>query len=78
MQNDEIVRALTFGFHFLEKEGKDDEARTLLKLRNIINENGTPTVWSNKRAFRRYQGQDKTSVSKTYNKYRVIMIKEEK
>ena len=79
MNIDEIVKALTTGAYAAGKLGKRKDSAVLLKLRQSIKENGMPNVWTNGKAFRKYQSQDKTySLSKIdHFKGKVIIIKEE-
>lgn len=79
MDLDTLVKHLTVASIVSNREGHNDAAATLLELRKMIYD-GTPTVWSNGRAFRKYQGQDKgdyANPKEGWNKFKVIMIKED-
>lgn len=79
MDLDTLVKHLTVASIVSNREGHSDAAATLLELRKMIYD-GTPTVWSNGNAFRKYQGQDNGSyahLKEGWGKYKVIMIKEE-
>jgi hypothetical protein len=75
---DEIIKALSIGAELARQNNHLETQKTLLELRSKIFE-GTPTVWSNRKSFRRYQNQEKirsTGRNIGFKKYKVIMIDE--
>lgn len=79
MENEKLKHALTLAHFHLKQAGRGEEAEMMLHLRNSIINNGTPSVWSNRKAFRRFQGQnDNNSKSPKdgFKKYHVIMLED--
>lgn len=58
-QQDELIAALSIGGLLAGRNDHPDTARILFALRDSVRNNYKP-VWTNGKAIRRYQGQDKS------------------
>lgn len=56
---EKLVAALTVGFLLAKEASHPDSANLLLALRSSVQNSYRP-VWTNGKAIRRYQGQDRT------------------